>query len=415
MTRLALSVAASALLWSGLAAAQPAPPPGVPAVAPPPPPPPPPSVAGAATAIQGVTPSFVGNADFKADARPQGWSPAVSLGITAAFANNSGVVGQSDGSSFSFGMKGDAALDYNRGPHEWRNTLGLVASVTRTPVITDFVKTSDNLNLDSIYLFHVVPWFGPFVEFSGNTAMFRGTDVRATPVNYVITQANGTQSYLTTANSLTLSDPFRPLTFKETIGLFAQPYVSVPASFELRVGAGGQEVLADGQLAVTGTTPAASATMLPMPPAANGYDFVSLQQLTNANQLGPEVAASIWGSFVEKKVTYKINADVMTPAAHSALQPNDTRSALALTNVQFDAKVSFRLVEWASIDYQLRAIRQPQVVDVFQVQNTLLLTFGLSYGGKPPAPPPCAPCAGAAPTPATPPAPAAPPPTPAAP
>jgi hypothetical protein len=96
----------------------------------------------------------------------------------------------------------------------------------------------------------------------------------------------------------------------------------------------------------------------------------------------------------------------MIPAAHSALQPGDTRSPVALTNVQLDAKVSFRLVEWASIDYQLRAIRQPQVVDVFQVQNTLLLTFGLSYGGKPPLPPPCTPCAGATPAPAPPPPPA---------
>ena len=209
-------------------------------------------VAGAATAVAGVSPTYVGKADFKNDPRPDGWSPAVSLGITAAFANNSGVVGQSDGTSFSFGMKGDAALNYNRGLHEWRNTLGVVASVTRTPVITDFVKTSDNLNLDSIYLFHALPWFGPFARFSLHTSMFRGTDVRPTAVNYFITQADGTKSLVANSTSLTLSDPFRPLTFKETIGLFAQPYVSVPASFELRLGAGAQEVLADGQLAVTG-------------------------------------------------------------------------------------------------------------------------------------------------------------------
>jgi hypothetical protein len=416
VTRLTLgSLAATALLLpAGIAAAQPAPPAGVPAVAAPPPPAAP-AVAGAATAVSGVTPTYVGKADFKPDARPEGWSPAVSLGVTAAFANNSSVVGQIDGSSFSFGMKGDAALDYNHGLHEWRNTLGVVASVTRTPVITDFVKTSDNLNLDSIYLFHALSWFGPFVQFSGNTSMFRGTDVRPTPMNYVITRTDGTTAYLTHANSLTLSDPFRPLTFKETIGLFAQPYVSTPFAFELRAGAGAQEVLADGQLAVTGTTPngQAASAMLPLPPTPNTDDYVSVKQLSNANQLGPELAASIWGSFMEKRVTYKVNADVMTPAAHSALAPGDTRGAFALTNVQLDAKVSFHLVEWASIDYQFRALRQPQVVDVFQVQNTLLLTFGLSYGGKPAAPPPCTPCAAPAPAPAAPaatPPPAAPPP-----
>jgi hypothetical protein len=62
----------------------------------------------------------------------------------------------------------------------------------------------------------------------------------------------------------------------------------------------------------------------------------------------------------------------------------------ALTNVQVDANLSFHLVDWASLDYQLKAIRQPQVIDQFQVQNTLLVTFGISYANRPapkPAPP----------------------------
>jgi hypothetical protein len=384
-----LGAAVAALLFSDLASAQPAPAAGVPAVAAPPPAAPA-AVAGAATAVQGVTPEYLGKAELKTDGRREGWHPIVSAGLTVAFANNNSVVGQADGTSFSLGMKGDLALDYNHGLHEWRNTVGVVASVTRTPVITDFVKTSDNLNLDTIYLYHLVKWFGPFVQLSGTTAMFRGTDVRASPVNYVITQTDGTQKFLATASRLDLSDPFRPFTFKEAAGFFAQPYVSPPWSVELRAALGAQEVLANDQLSVTALTPAASATMLPQPPAPNGFDFVSIKALSNANQLGPELALSVWGTFVDKKITYKANADVLIPAVHSALGPGDTRGALQLTNVQVDAKVSFHIVDWASLDYQLRALRQPQVLDAVQIQNTLLLTFGLSYGGKPPAPPPCA-------------------------
>jgi hypothetical protein len=158
----------------------------------------------------------------------------------------------------------------------------------------------------------------------------------------------------------------------------------------MRAALGAQEVLANDQLAVTAVTPAAAATKLPGPATPNGFDFVSVKALSNANQLGPELAMSIWGTFVNKKITYKANADVLIPAAHSALAPGDTRGTFQLTNVQLDAKVSFHIVDWASLDYQLRALRQPQVLESFQVQNTLLLTFGLSYGGKPPAPPPCA-------------------------
>jgi len=358
----ALGIAATSLLVPALATAQtPAP--------------------GAATPISGVTPVYVDKAEFKPDSRPQGWGSRANIGLTVAFANNSGVVGQADGTSFSFGMKADGGLDYNRERHEWRNTIGLGASITRTPLVSDFVKTSDNLNFDSIYLFHALPWFGPFVLGSLNTAMFRGTDVEATAVNYVVTRADGTPGPVTNATHLSLSDPFRPLTLKESAGLFAQAYQSVPATVEIRLGAGAQEVLADGQLSVTGTK-----VMTGSPTE------VDLQALSNSNQLGPELAASIWGTFVEKTITYRVNADVMTPAVHTALLATDTRGPVALTNVQVDGKVSFHFVSWASLDYQIRAIRQPQVVDALQLQNTLLLTFGLSYGGKPPVPPPCTPC-----------------------
>jgi hypothetical protein len=363
--------------------------------APPPAPPATPAVAGAATAIQGVTPEYVDKPDFNA-ARKEGWNVKASVGATAAFANNSNVVGQVDGSSFSFGLKMDGAADYNRGAHEWRNTIGVVASVTRTPVLDDFVKSSDNLGLESIYLYHVVPWFGPFVRVTFNTSMFRGSDVRPAPVDYVITKTDGSVVTLN-ADHLTLSDPFRPMTFKQSVGLFVQPYQSVPATIELRAGMGGQEVIADNQLALVPPPPAGAMG------APTNPNQVDVKQLSNVNQLGAELALSVWGSFADKKVTYKINADAMTPFAHPALPAGDTRGAFSLTNVQIDATMSFKMVEWASLDYQFKALRQPQVVDTFQVQNTLLLTFGLTFGNKPPPPP--APVCPPAPAPAAPPAP----------
>ncbi len=330
MTRLsritALGVAVTSLLVPALASAQTAPPSGVPAVGAPAPPPPP-AVAGAATAISGAAPVYVDKANFKPDSRPEGWGSHENLGMTVAFANNSNVVGQADGSSFSFGMKGDAGLDYNHQKHEWRNTLGLVAAITRTPLLSEFVKTSDNLNFDSIYLYHALPWFGPFVLASLNTSMFRGSDVEPTPVKYVLTKSDGTPGPVIYDDHLSLSDPFRPLTFKQSAGLFAQAYQSVPVTTEIRLGAGAQEVIADNQIAVTGSEP----LMAPVQATVNGVQTtvaneVDLQQLANANQLGPELAASIWGTFIEKSITYKVNLDVMTPGGpHRAARQRHPR------------------------------------------------------------------------------------------
>jgi hypothetical protein len=364
-------------------------------------------VAGAATAIPGVTPEYTGKPDFKAPRKPAGWDTRVALGGTLSFANNSNVAGQMDGTSFSLGIKLDAGADFNHVDHEWRNTLALGAAITRTPVIPEFVKTNDSLTFESIYLYHVVDWFGPFARFSLNTAMFPSRDIRTGHAAYSVINPDGTTRALTVPGtdctpaadgsvpstcrtSLSLSDGFRPLTFKQSVGLFVQPLQTDPLTVELRGGVGAQEVIAKNQLAMADDVTTA---------------VIELKQLANANQAGAELALSLWGTLVEKRVVYKANAAAMTPFAHTALIPGDDRNAFQLTNVQLDAALSFKLVEWASIDYQFKAIRQPQILDAFQIQNALLFTFGLGYSSKPvevmpPAPPPPPPPPPPAPPPA---------------
>ena len=51
------------------------------------------------------------------------------------------------------------------------------------------------------------------------------------------------------------------------------------------------------------------------------------------------------------------------------------RSAADLLNVSAYTDISFKLVSWASLDYKLRVLREPQLVDAWQVQNSLLLSF----------------------------------------
>ncbi len=325
----------------------------------------PPALGAAAAAL-----CFAGVASAQA---PQGWSPRASVGGTASFTDDRSVVGLLDGPSFSLGLKIDAGLDLDRGRHEWRNALGALVSVTRTPVIDDFVKTADDLGLDSTYLFHVVPWFGAYARVSAATAMFRGTDMRARPVTYSVTHTDGTVVHVPNADEMTLTDPFRPFTLKHSAGAFVQ-YRTAPLTAELRAGAGVQEVFADGQLALAPVQPAAG--------AGGVVGEVDLVQLRSASQGGSEVAVALWGAVLDRRVTYKLDADAMTPLAHTALPAGDTRGAFQLTNLQVDGSVSFHLATWASLGYQLRVLRQPQILDTFQVQNTVRLTFGLVVPGR---------------------------------
>ena len=294
---------------------------------------------------------------------PEGWNPRLSLGMTASFGDNRGVVGQADGATLAFGLKFESGLDYRRGGHEWRNTLNLGEGLTRTPTLPVFVKSVDLLSLESIYLYHVTPWFGPFVRATMLTSMFRGADVRAAPVTYQITRVNGIVD-TEVGSRLALSDPFQPMTLKQSVGPFLRPVEREDINVEIRAGLGAQETLAKGQLA--GVDDEAT-------------PVIEIKELASVNQIGVEAAADIWGTVSDKRVTYRLGVDLMIPLAHTALVAGDTRSSVDLMNVELGGQLSFKLVEWASLDYQVKAIREPQVLDAFQVRNSLLLTMGPSY------------------------------------
>lgn len=299
--------------------------------------------------------------------RKNGVDAGLTVGATSSFGNNSNVLGQADGSTFTFGLKFLALVNYNEDKHEWRNTLNMGEGLSRTPVVPQFVKSRDAAQLESIYLYHVVDWFGPFARFQVDTSLFRGADVRAGDTTYVITHVDGSTD-TRTGTHLSLTDPFRPMTLKESIGPFARPVSSERVNLEFRLGLGAREILAKNQLTVTDD---------------DKTPQIEVTELRNVNQLGVEGVVAIWGALEAKKVTYRVSAEAMTPLAHSDLPAGDNRGDFDLTNVDLGALLSFKLVEWASLDYELKAVRQPQLLDRFQVQNNLLLVFGLSAGNVP--------------------------------
>lgn len=312
-----------------------------------------------------VVPGTAGAAKKDDGKAKEGWSPRLALGATASFGDNRSVVGQTDGGTLAFGLKFDVGLDYRRGGHEWRNMLNLAEGMTRTPVIPVFVKSVDQLAVESIYLYHVTPWFGPFARATMLTSMFRGADIRPAPVTYEIARVTGEVESVT-ASRFTLSEPFHLMTLKQSLGPFLRPVEREMINVEIRAGLGAQETIARGQFAVTD----------------DDSPEIEIKELANVNQLGVQAAADVWGTISDKRVIYRVGVDVMLPLVRTSLVAGDNRSTLDLINVEMGGQLSFKLVEWASLDYQIKAIREPQVLDAFQVRNSLLLTLGLSYTGE---------------------------------
>ncbi|MBL8739869.1 MAG: hypothetical protein JNK04_02210 [Myxococcales bacterium] len=309
--------------------------------------------------------------------RPPGWTPGIAFGGTFNLVDTRSVVGTQDGTALMLGAALDASLEFNEGMHEWRNALKAGAGVTRTPSLDEFVKTNDGLSFETIYLLHVVEIFGPYARFAYNTSMFPGMDIRPAPVNYVVSNLDGsTTEYL--GRRLEMTDPFKPSTFKEGIGVFVQPLNTERIKLEARAGVGAQESLAAGNLAINddSTTPQ-----------------IEIKEMDDVWQIGGEAIANAWGFIDEtKRVSYTVGLGVLIPFAASELPAGDDRSLPELTNVEGIVGLNVKLFDWASLGYKLTVVREPMLVDTWQVSNNLLLTIGAAFGSKapvPPAPPPC--------------------------
>jgi len=315
--------------------------------------------------------------DVKIAAPPKQGGLELSLknGATFSLVDTRDVVGVTpNGATLTLGLKFDGLATYRKDGHEWRGALGVNAALTRTPALPEFVKSADALAFDTSYLYFVRPWFGPFARFALGTPMFRGFDVRAAPTTYSIARASGETDVVTTKR-LNLTEPFHPMTLKETVGPFARPVEGERFNLELRAGLGGLQTFAEGQLILDDDDGTA--------------DRIEVKELKDVFQVGAEGSLELWGAIYEKKVSYKAGIGVLIPAWNNQepAEGEAKKGALELTNIDIGAGLSVKLVEWATLDYELKVVRQPQLTEQWQIRNGMMLTLGLGYEKKPPPPP----------------------------
>jgi hypothetical protein len=290
----------------------------------------------------------------------EGFSITTKLGATLTWNENRNVVGQTSGSTVTFGYDVDAHATWLRGPHEWRSTLDLAQGLARTARLPLLIKSQDLLRFDTVYLHRLATWAGPFVRLGGDGPLLAGYDDRIAATTYVVNDRRGAQTIVVTRH-LPLTTMARPFNFKQSLGAFVRAKRSQPVNLELRLGGSARQTLADGQYAIRdlSDTPA-----------------IEVVELGNFRQLGPEAVASAWGKLRSGTISYRAGVDVMVPAHHTFYTVAHSDAALDLTNIDAFASITVKVVDWASIDYVLRIVRQPQLVAETQVRSNLVLTFG---------------------------------------
>lgn len=288
-----------------------------------------------------------------------GWDFYLRTGFSASFSGSSNVIGALDGHTWTLGGSLHHGWYYITRLHEWRNDTRTRQVFASTPLIDDWVKSSDELDYLSMYFYRLpaARWVGPFGRFRLKTQLFPGSDVRPEEVTYVIGGIDGSERVVT-ADRLHLTDVFMPLTVRQTVGAFFQPETPPALRIEALVGFGARQTFADGQLAVTGDDPAA----------------LEVTELESFNQAGTELSLTLSGELDGGRFSYSAVAEIMTPFLND-LDAADERSAIGLTNIELKGTVSLRPYEWLSIDYQFQALREPQLLERFQVTNRLLISI----------------------------------------
>ncbi len=280
------------------------------------------------------------------DAPPvMGWSKTAILGVNLALSSSESVVGQTDGSSHTYGTNLKGTLNHLSERDEWRNALTLLGATTRTPSIPRYIKSNDEAKLESIYLFPIpsFPTLAPYVRGEASAPIFKGEDVRATSSVYRLTnRPAGAQ--LVTGTSLRLTDGFRPLTTKEGVGVLWKAVNDPRLKIEARSGFGALQVAANRQLSVQET---------------NAAGEIVVVELTDVNQAGLELGLSAKGK-IQEQSSYEIGVETLTPFINNK-QTFDDRDAIGLTNVDGYAKLSSKINDWASLGYDYKLKIQPQL------------------------------------------------------
>ena len=293
--------------------------------------------------------------------RKLGWTHKGNVAANATLASSQSVVGQTDGSAESYGLGVKTSHVWADELNEWRTTGVYDGSLGRTSSTPRFVKSADDVRVDSTWLggWPIGPNSGPYARLGAQTAFFAGDDARPAPVNYLISHRDGTTQ---TANgdALRLTDPFRPLTLKESVGWFWKPIDTKEFRLDLRSGPGAEQAFAEGQFAITGAAP-------------NGD--VSVTELRNLSQIGLEGAVAIRGDLNER-VSYEATVESLTPFV-SNKDAGDPRDPWRLTNFEASAKIAAKVAKWASVSYEYRLVSRPLLVDVAQQSHRAL--FNIQY------------------------------------
>jgi hypothetical protein len=271
------------------------------------------------------------------------------LGGDAEANRRSDVVGFRSGYGFTVGGFVDFLLQYKPPKHFVYTRLKLEEKQVKLPG-EPFQKDLDELKFDAVYVYRVVPWFGPYARVGAQTALFPGTVnfSTATEVVEVDRDDRPLRGLGTHKGKFELSRSFAPSELKGGAGLGFIVVASNWFDANFRVGFGGRLLFTRGLLSAR-------------PSEVKGT--FNVFRRGDATQYGIEATAV---------ASLRISRWVLATTELELLEPvHDWKNPI----VDWESNVGLRLASFVSFNYVFKLLLDRDRSDHLQTEHRLILRF----------------------------------------
>lgn len=288
------------------------------------------------------------------DVRPgrERWFRSLVVGAVGSLAQQQNVVGVSNQLTAAGSLFVDGQLSYNRKKHTLTalSQLEFGASQIR-PQEGDplpLVKTRDRLRLDGLYTYSARPWLGPYVRATGESQAFR-TSVLVTE-DTVLSRTfsdgqTGTQS-IPANGTFFVAEPWTPTLVRQGAGMNTRFVNNRFVTLNLRLGLGLRQNLYGGAWVIED---------LPRTPE------IEYTQVDSFNQEGVE-GTIIATARLPGWAVYATDVEIF-----------EDFQDLERPSVEWRNTLTLRITRNLSLNYYLNLERSPQVVDLLQLEQSVLL------------------------------------------
>ena len=288
--------------------------------------------------------------DLTEDIEERWWSASAIVGGSVRFNRTDNVVGKSTGSLIDISAFLESYFTLNRYKHFFYTRLH--AEIGGTIQLDDrpFDTSIDELNLELLYTYRVIDWFGPYARFSFESNMAPSWQVFSGEYTvYALADDGQTVASTESKNELKLSPAFSPI--KLNMGAGGRFDVSVGTWLKIanRIGIAYRYVYADELFVVQ---------------KLNDVDkTVTIAPVFTTSQYGLEAALSLELTPIQ---WFTLKTDV------SVLEPFDDWEN-PIIDLNLDAVV--RLSSIASLSYSLRLNYDISMIDEIQLDQYIHLRF----------------------------------------